>query len=179
LNLDGVLDGTSGEDGCIGPEVDGGGMYGGEKCGGELARVEAVLVEEDETVVAGVERGKKAGELRGGELVLCDADFGREGLQGGVCLEGEAKAGENAEAIGEFGVEREAEVGQRKEMGGVRGSPRRAFRRRRWSFGRGRLIEQVPGAKGDGVRGRGRPMTAPRDTDTGIRISAAWISFAC
>jgi hypothetical protein len=34
LDLDGVVDGTSGEDGCVGAEVDGGGMYGGEKCCG-------------------------------------------------------------------------------------------------------------------------------------------------
>jgi hypothetical protein len=111
LDLDGVVDGASREDGCVGPEVDGGGMYGGEKCGGELARVEAVLVEEDETVVAGVECGKEAGELCGGQFVVCDGDFGREGLQGGVSLEGDANAGENAEAIEEGGIEREAEVG--------------------------------------------------------------------
>jgi hypothetical protein len=64
-----------------------------------------VLVEEEETVVAGVERGKKAGELRGGEFVLCGGDFGREGLQGGVSLEGDANAGENAEAVEEVGIE--------------------------------------------------------------------------
>jgi hypothetical protein len=55
LDLNGVAGRTSGEHGRVWAEVDGGGMYGGEKRGGELAGVEAVLVEEEETVVAGVE----------------------------------------------------------------------------------------------------------------------------
>jgi hypothetical protein len=70
LDLDGVVNGTSGEGGCVGAEVDGGGMYGGEKCGGELAGVEAVLFEENETVVAGVEYGKEPGEVGGCEFVV-------------------------------------------------------------------------------------------------------------
>jgi hypothetical protein len=80
LDLDGVVNGTRREGGCVGAEVDGGGMYGGEKCGGELAGVEAVLFEENETVVAGVECGKEAGEVGGCEFVVWGGDFGREGL---------------------------------------------------------------------------------------------------
>jgi hypothetical protein len=121
LDLDGVADGASGEDGCVGLEVDGGGMYGGEKRCGELTGVEAVLVEEDETVVAGVECGYEVGELCGGEFIVCGGDFGREGLQGGVGLEGDANAGESVEAVEEVGIEREAQVGEGAESGRVVG----------------------------------------------------------
>jgi hypothetical protein len=44
LDLDGVVDGATAEDCRIGAKVDGGGLYGGEKCGGELAGVETVLL---------------------------------------------------------------------------------------------------------------------------------------
>ena len=59
-DLDGVAGVASGEDGGVGAEVDGRGADGCEECDGELAGVEAVLVEEDEAVVGGY-------ELRGGD----------------------------------------------------------------------------------------------------------------
>ena len=80
-------------------------MDGSEKCGGELAWVEAVLIEEGETVVAGVECGKEVGEVFEGEFVACVGDVGRDGLQGGAGLEGDANAGENVEAVEEVGIE--------------------------------------------------------------------------
>jgi hypothetical protein len=57
VKLDRVVRGAGGEDGSVGAEVDGGGADGGEKCGSELAGIEAVLVEEDEAVVGGDEFG--------------------------------------------------------------------------------------------------------------------------
>jgi hypothetical protein len=57
LDLDCVADRASGEDGRVGAKVDGGGRDGAEKCSGELVGVEAVLIEEDEAVGAGVECG--------------------------------------------------------------------------------------------------------------------------
>ena len=111
-----VVDGAGGEDGGVGAEVDGGGAYGGEECGGELAGVEAVLVEEDEAVVAGGECGEETSEVFGGESCWRGADGGWKGLQGGVGLEGDADAGESVEAVEEGGVEREAEVGERVEL---------------------------------------------------------------
>ena len=108
LDLDDVVGGARGEDGRVGAKVDGGGMYGGEKCGGELAGVEAVLLEEDETVVARAECGKEAGEVCRREFAVWGGDAGWKGLQGGVGLEGDAHAGENVEAVEEGWVEREA-----------------------------------------------------------------------
>src|SRR5437764_5415268 len=79
LDLDGIVGGTSGEDGRVGAQVDGAGGYGPEKCGGELARVEAVLVEDDEMVVAGAKCGNEAGELCSGVFAACAGGTGREG----------------------------------------------------------------------------------------------------
>jgi hypothetical protein len=80
-------------------------LYRREKCAGELTGVEAVFVEENESVVAGVECGYEVGELCGGEFIVCGGDFGREGLQGGVSLEGNANAGENVKTVKESGIE--------------------------------------------------------------------------
>jgi hypothetical protein len=44
-----------------------------------------------------------------------------KGLQGDVGLEGDANAGENVEAVEEGGIEREAQVGERAELGRVVG----------------------------------------------------------
>ena len=61
------------------------------------------------------------GEVFGGEFATCAGDAGREGLQGGVGLEGNANAGENAEAVEEVGIEREAQVGEGMELVRVMG----------------------------------------------------------
>jgi hypothetical protein len=103
----------------IGAEVDGGGSDGGEKRDGELARIEALLVEEDEALVAGDERGKEMREILRGEDVVCGGDVRWEGLQGGVGVEWNADAGEGVEAFDEIGIQREAEVGQRTKLGRV------------------------------------------------------------
>src|SRR5206468_3991234 len=84
-----------GPDRRVGAEVDGAGVYGAEKCGGELARVEAVLIEDDETLVAGAKRRKEAGELCAGEFAARAGEPGWEGLQGDMGLKGYANAGKN------------------------------------------------------------------------------------
>jgi hypothetical protein len=112
VNLDGVVEGASGEYGGVGAKIDGGGADCSEKCGGELARVEALLVEEDETVVAGDECWEEVGKVFGGEFVCCVWGGGWECLQGGSGLKGDADAGESVEAIKEVGIEREAEIGK-------------------------------------------------------------------
>jgi hypothetical protein len=119
LDLDGVVDGTSGEDGRPGTEVDGGGLYCREKCGGELAGVQAVFVEGDEAMVTGVECGKKVGEVFGGKFAARVGNAEGDSLQGGVGLEGNAEAGEDAEAVEEVGVERDTQVGEGAELGRV------------------------------------------------------------
>ena len=72
------------------------------------------------------------GRVRGGggrvlwvvSSVTCGWAAGRERLQGGVGLEGNADAGEDMEAVEEVGVEREAEVGEGAELRrGYAGSP--------------------------------------------------------
>jgi hypothetical protein len=80
-------------------------MDGGEKSGGELAGVEALLFEEDETVAAGVECGKEVAEVFGGEFVACIEDAVWKGLEGGLGLKGDANPGENVEAVEEGGIE--------------------------------------------------------------------------
>jgi hypothetical protein len=61
------------------------------------------------------------GEVFGGEFASCAGDAGREGLQGGVGLEGNANAGEGAEAVEEGGIEGEAEVREGMELEWVMG----------------------------------------------------------
>jgi hypothetical protein len=91
-DLDGVVDGASGEDGHVGAQVDRGCADGGEKGRGKLARVEAVFVEEDETLVSGDKCGEEVGEILGGEFGTCASAAGLDCLQGGMGLEGNADA---------------------------------------------------------------------------------------
>src|ERR1700733_14072514 len=77
-----------------------------------------MLVEEEEPVVTGMERGQDAGEV-----VRCEDVVGRdvrwERLQGGVGVEWDADAGEGIDAIEKGWVEGEAEFGERAELQGV------------------------------------------------------------
>jgi hypothetical protein len=57
-----------------------------------LARVEAVFVEEDETLVSGDKCGEEVGEILGGEFGTCASAAGLDCLQGGMGLEGNADA---------------------------------------------------------------------------------------
>jgi hypothetical protein len=107
---------VSGEDGCVGAEVDGGGANGGEKCGGELARIEALLVEEKEAVVAGDELWDEAGEVFWREDVVCIGRTGRKSVQGCVGLEWDADAAESMEAVEKIWIEGQAEVGESAQL---------------------------------------------------------------
>jgi hypothetical protein len=60
-------------------------------------------------------------EVVRGEDVVGGGDVVGKRLQGGVGVEGNANAGEFADAFEEGGVEREAEVGERTELRGVVG----------------------------------------------------------
>ena len=122
VDFDGVVEGASGEDGRVGAEVDGGGADGGEKCDGELARIEAVLVEEDEAVVAGGEGWEKAGEICRGEFVVRVWRV-RAGRACRVVLvwKGTRMPERMMEAVEEVGVEGEAEVGEGTEGGWIVG----------------------------------------------------------
>jgi len=66
----GVVGGASGDNGSIGAKVDGGVADGSYKSGGELAGVEAVLIEENEVVIARRECGEQASQLFVGERVV-------------------------------------------------------------------------------------------------------------
>jgi hypothetical protein len=96
---------------------------GGEKCGGELAGVDTLFVEEDEAVVTGSEFWEEMGEVFGLEYVARYIAGGGcvewKSLQGGFGLEGNADAGESVEAVEDGWVKREAEVGERAEEGWV------------------------------------------------------------
>jgi hypothetical protein len=81
-------------------------MDGGEKRRGELTGVEAVLVEEDKSVISRRERGKQMGEILSGEFGVCGSDVEWQGLQGGVGLEGDVEAGESADALERVGIKR-------------------------------------------------------------------------
>ena len=116
MNLDGVVERISGEDGGVGAEGDGGALDSGAKCGGELAGVEALLVEEEEMVVAGGKRWEEVRKVFGSEFVSCAGGARRECLERGVGLEGDAAAGEGMELIEKVGIEREAEVGKGAEL---------------------------------------------------------------
>ncbi len=105
LDFDVVAGRASGEDGGAGAEVDGGGVNCGEKCGGELAGIEAVFVEEDEAVVAGCENWEEVGEVFASEFAGLVWRVGWKSLQGSVGLEGGADAGERVEAVEEGGIE--------------------------------------------------------------------------
>jgi hypothetical protein len=172
LDLDGVVDGASGEDARMGAEVDGGGAYGGEKGVSELTGVEAVFLEENEMVVAGVECGKDLGEVCRREFASWGGDAGWKGLQGGVGLEGDLNTGENAEAVEERWVEREAKVGEGAELGWVvriaggqhSGCGGRGFRERRGLVEHGDRHAAVVEFKGEGEA----DDAGTGDTDVGI-----------
>jgi hypothetical protein len=119
VDRDGAGLGLDRQRGSVGAEVNGGGSDCGEKRDGELAWVETVLVEEDEALVAGDERGKEMREILRGEDVVCGGDVRRKGLQGGVGVERNADTGEGMETFDEIGIEREAEVGQRTKLGRI------------------------------------------------------------
>jgi hypothetical protein len=94
-----------------------------------------VLVEEDKSVLSGHERGKQMGEIFDGEFGACSSGVGRNGLQGGVGLEGDADSGESVDAVEVVGIERQAEGGQRQELGrvvGIVGSQHACGRRGRF-----------------------------------------------
>ena len=61
------------------------------------------------------------GEIFAGEFGACSCGVGRNGLQGGVGLEGDVDAGESADALEEVRIERQAEGSQRQELGRVVG----------------------------------------------------------
>ena len=100
-------------------EIDVSGVDGGQKRWGELTGVDALLVEEEEAMVAGSECGQKISEISSGELAVYDAGAMRNRLQGREGLKGDRDAGESVDAIEEVGVEREAEGGKRQELGRV------------------------------------------------------------
>jgi hypothetical protein len=80
-----------------------------------------LLVEKDEAVVAGMERGEEVGEFVCGEDVGGSRDVRRERLQGGAGVEGDADAREGVDAIEKGRVEGEAEFGERTELRGIVG----------------------------------------------------------
>jgi hypothetical protein len=121
FDFDGVFNVASGQDWCIGAEVDGRVADAGEECGGELAGIDASLVEEDEAVIARCECGEETGEICWGEFAFGVWRVMWDGLQGGVGLEGDVDAGENADAVKKFWVEGDAEVGKRAELGWIVG----------------------------------------------------------
>ena len=130
LNLDGVVDGASGEDGRVGAEVNAGGAYRCKERGREVAGIETVLVEQNKAVVAGVECGKEASQICRSECADGGRSGGRRSLQGNVGLERNADAGEVTKAVEEGGIERE----DRREIAvgeGCGDHGRRAFQRRR------------------------------------------------
>lgn len=57
-----------------------------------------MLVEEDEMLVCGNKCGEDVGEFSGGEFGTCAWAAGRDRLQGGMGLEGNADAGEDMDA---------------------------------------------------------------------------------
>jgi hypothetical protein len=116
MDQDGVVERTSGEDRGVGAEVDGGALEGSAKCSSELARVEALLLEEEEMVVAGAKRREEVSKVLGSEFASCAGGARRESLERGVGLEGDADAGEDVELIEKVGIEREAEVGKGTEL---------------------------------------------------------------
>jgi hypothetical protein len=65
----GFVDELSGDYFCVRAQVDGGGLNGGKKCCGEIARIDAVLVDEGEVPVAGGELRKNMRKSFGRERV--------------------------------------------------------------------------------------------------------------
>ena len=96
-------------------------------------------------MAAGGECGKMVGQILGCEFAARGGEVGREGLQGGVSLEGDENTGEIVEVIEEGGIKREAEVGKGAELGWVvgiaggqhSGSGGRGFAERGGSFEHG------------------------------------------
>lgn len=89
-----------------------------------MPRVEAVFLEKEETAVAGDQRGKEMSKVCWGEFVAwltCFENAWRNGLKGGVGLEGNANTGKNVKAVEEGGIEREAQVGEGAKLGWVVG----------------------------------------------------------
>jgi hypothetical protein len=138
--FDALVSRVGAEDSGIGSEIDGGGTDGGEEGGGEFAWVEAVLIEEEKTVIAGGELWKESAQFLRCEGGACVGYMGRQSLQRGAGVEGHDDAGESAEAFEEGRVEAEAQVGEGEESGwvvGVRGGEHS-------SGGGGRLGERGP-----------------------------------
>jgi hypothetical protein len=86
-----------------------------------LTGIDAVFVEEGKRAVARDERGQELSQVFGRELGVCAGGTMREGLQGGVGLEGNADVREKVKTFEEVGVEREAEICQVTDPGRVVG----------------------------------------------------------
>jgi hypothetical protein len=84
-----------------------------------LTWVDTALVKEEEAVCAWGECGKAVGQISGREFGARGGEVGRQGLQGGLSLEGDESTGEIVEVIEEGGIEREAEVRKGAELGWV------------------------------------------------------------
>ena len=76
VDFDGVVDGSRGEDLCVGLQIDGVARTAARSASGEIARVEAVLVDEGEVMVVRRERREDFAEGFGrevsGEELICD-----------------------------------------------------------------------------------------------------------
>jgi hypothetical protein len=107
VDLDVVRAWADHADGRVLEKVDRGGLDGSQERCSEFARVEAVLVELNEVVVAGLELGEKYGEWVWGE---CGGLRRVNGLQAGFGVKGNWDAGEFFQVGEPVGVEGEAEV---------------------------------------------------------------------
>jgi hypothetical protein len=84
--LDGLIEGTNDAHGCMGTKVDCRVADGGEKNMGKFARVETVLFEQSEAMVARAKLREEMGQLYGGERVERSEVLMWECLKGGVGL---------------------------------------------------------------------------------------------
>lgn len=108
VDLDSVWFGADETNGGVGAEIDAGGLDCCKEGVGELAGIDAVLIEMEDALAVQVELGKQIGNGVGGEECGGGWMSGGEGLKGNAGLEGDGDSRERFDGGKVFGVEREA-----------------------------------------------------------------------
>jgi hypothetical protein len=112
---------VGGEKRGVGKKPDGSCLYGGEKRGCELARVQRLFGKKIEVTVAKRVSGQEL--IKGGAVkwVAKTPGLFDVALDGGVRLEGHFDTGEGTNVVEECGVKQKTEVGEGLELWGVVG----------------------------------------------------------
>lgn len=144
------------------------GGFGGQRQGGaEVARVEALLLDEEEVVFAGVEVGDEGGCFGGGKPAVV-ADFGKlrqsprmAGLERDSGAEGDSFAGEVFDSGKVVGVEIEAMLGEFSEFWRIF----RVVRREHASRGPGGFRHRQTAVQNDDTDSVGRKIEGKGESD--------------